>query len=268
MGNIFNAGIFGNNKSGKTVLGEAVLFKTGMTNRMGTITDGTTVFDYEAEEKSRMMSVNLSTGHINKSGKTLYIVDTPGYMDFLGEQISGVEAVDFGILTISADMGIESGTEKSWGLLKNKQKPVLLFINKMDLPEVKFEEVWKNIESFFGKNLVLITYPDIKNGKLNGVNELLEGKENTDENVKSYVQKSMDTIAELDDSLMEKYLEGEQLTAEEIAKYIKKGLLKGEIIPVLCGSALNQVGVEELVNFIFKYMPSTEELVPLKGKNK
>ena len=102
MGNIYNFGIFGHNKSGKTTLGEAILYKSGNIDRMGNISEGNTVLDYAEEEIKRVMSLNLSTGHLTWKGKKIFLVDTPGYMDFIGEQLCGIEAVDSALLTVSA----------------------------------------------------------------------------------------------------------------------------------------------------------------------
>ena len=265
MGKVYNVGIFGNNKSGKTILVEALLYKSGMIDRMGDINQGNTTMDYDEEEVNRLMSINLSTGFIKKKEDIIYLIDTPGYMDFIGEQISGIEGSDCAILNISAEGGIEVGTEKMWDLLKERSKPVVIFINKLDMPEIDFWKIWSELEEFFEKKVVLVNYPEFENGKLKGVINLLE-KNPVPEEAQKIFQSSMDTIAELDDALMEKYLEGEELKKEEIATHMKKGIVEGKIIPVLCGSGLNQIGVEELTDFILNFMPSTDELPPVKGE--
>lgn len=262
MGNIYNFGLFGHNKSGKTTLGEVILFKGKSIDRMGSINQGNTCLDYDPEEIKRLMSINLSIGNLKWKDKKLYFADTPGYMDFIGEQISGIKAVDFAILNISADSGIEVGTEKLWEMIQKENLPCLIFINKLDLPEINFKKLCQDIESFFGKKATFITSPVFENGKLAGVKNIFDGKEDD-----GILQKSLDNVMELDDTLMEKYLEGEKISTEEVSQFLKKGILENKILPVLCGSSLNQIGIEELLDFIVNFMPSTEELPPLKGKN-
>ena len=267
MGNIFNLGLFGHNKSGKTILGESMLFKSGAVTRLGQISEGNTILDYEEEEKKRLMSVNLSLGRLDWKSKKMYLIDTPGYMDFIGEQVCGLAAADFFVLNISAEAGIETGTEKIWSLLQELKLPGMVFINKMDLPEIDFSGLAKNLESYFGTKLVPITCPVFEGGKLSGVANLLDEKERGKEEYSEHSQRLKDSVAELDDTLMEKYLEEGILSGEELSGYLKKGITKGEIVPLLCGSAINQIGIDALLDFIIQYMPSSEDLPPVSGKD-
>ncbi len=266
MGRIFNVGIFGSNKTGKTTLVEAMLHRTGMIDRMGSIQEGNTTLDCDDEEIKRQMSINLSTGYV-KNGKNdiICFLDVPGYMDFIGEQLAGVEAADNALLTVSAGDGIDMGMEKLWEMVKERKKPALVFINKLDVPEVSFGKVWEELESVFGKTLLLVTAPVFENGKLTGVANLLDRKQAENPDFKKYVQQSMDVIAELDDALMEKYLEGAEIAFEDMARHIRRGIAEGRVIPVLSGSAANQIGIAELADFIFEYCPSSEELPAVKA---
>jgi len=266
MGGIFNIGIFGGNKTGKTSLAEAMLYKTGMVDRMGSISEGTTTLDYDEEEIKRQMSINLSTGYIKNAKDTLlYLLDTPGYMDFIGEQIAGMEASDTALLVLSADEGMDMGTEKLWELISEKKKPTSVFVNKMDIPDVSFDKLWEEMGSIFGKKILLVTAPVYENGKLTGIVSLLDKKQTDNQQFQKYIQQSMDVIAELDDALMEKYLEGAEISFEEMSQHIKKGIIEGRVIPILSGSAINQTGVAELTEFLFNYTPSSEELPALKA---
>ena len=265
MANIYNFGLFGHSKSGKTILGESILFKAKVIDRMGEINQGNTTLDYDEEEIKRLMSVNLSVASFLWKNKKIYFIDTPGYMDFIGEQLSGLEAIDFSILNISAEEGIEVGTEKTWELIQKKNLPAIIFLNKLDIPELDFKKIWNNLESFFGKKLVLITYPEFENNKFTKVINLFETKIEKEQH-KNFFSKSMDSIAELDDKLMEKYLEGEKISSEEISNCLKKGFIGRKIIPVLCGSGLKQIGIDELLDFIVNNIPSTEEFPPVCGK--
>ncbi len=267
MGKIYNIGFFGNNHVGKTMLAETMFYKSGMIDRIGDIAEGNTVLDYDAEEVAKQMSLNLAFGHIKKGDSIIYILDTPGYMDFVGEQICGIESCDVAVVVVAADEGITPSTEKQWELINRKGMPVVLFINKFDLPEVNFTKVWEEMKSFFGKNLLLINYPIIKESVLTEVVDSLRVKPDEHPDFKQYVQNSMDVIAELDDSLMEKYLEGTEISQEEMAHYLKIGVKEQKIIPVLTGSVVKQVGVSEFIDFILKYLPSSEEMPPLKVVN-
>ncbi|MCM8805784.1 MAG: elongation factor G [Candidatus Omnitrophica bacterium] len=267
MGSVYNFGLFGHSRSGKTILAEAILFKAGAIDRMGDINQGNTTMDYEEEEKRRLMSTNLAVAHFEWKKSICHIVDSPGYMDFIGEQIAAVEAVDIGILNIAADNGVEVGTEKSWNLLKNKQIPVIIFINKLDNEQADFQSTLKQINELFGKRAVNVIVPVFSGNKFQSVVNLLDPENQKKVEFQNFVQNLFDSIAEVDDALMEKYLGGENLTQQEIVTALQKGIVTGTIIPVCCGSGLNQIGVEQLLDFIVNYLPDTSHLPPLKAKN-
>ncbi len=267
MGSIYNFGLFGHSRSGKTILAEAILFKAGAIDRMGDINQGNTTMDYEEEEKRRLMSTNLSVAYFQWKKATCHIVDCPGYMDFVGEQISAVEAIDIGVLNIAADSGIEVGTEKAWHLLKAKGLPVIIFINKLDSEQVDFQSMMKQITEWLGKKAVCVVAPVFSGSKLQCLVNLLEPENQVKVEVQGFVQNLFDSIAEMDDTLMEKYLGGDNLTHEEIVSFLSRGVVNGTIIPVFCGSGINQAGVEELLDFIVNYLPPSSEMPPLKAKN-
>lgn len=267
MSSIYNFGIFGHSKSGKTILAEAILFKAGAIDRMGDINQGNTTMDYEEEEKRRLMSTNLAVANFQWKKAVCHMVDSPGYMDFMGEQISAVEAVDIGIINIAADSGIEVGTEKAWNLLSGKKLPIIIFINKLDLQDVDFNSVLKQINDWLGKKAVCVIAPLFSDKKLQSVVNLLEPSNQKNPEFQGFVQNLLDSIAEIDDSLMEKYLNGENLTSEEITSTLQKGVLNGSIIPVCCGSGINQTGIEQLLDFIVNYFPPSSQMPPIKAKN-
>ncbi|HPP07816.1 MAG TPA: elongation factor G [bacterium] len=267
VASVYNFGLFGHNRSGKTILAEAILFKAGVIDRMGDINQGNTTMDYEDEEKRRLMSINLAIAHFQWKKATCHIVDCPGYMDFVGEQISSAEAVDIGIINIAADSGIEVGTEKAWEMLKSRGLPVIIFINKLDAEQADFQSVLKQINDWIGKKAVCVIAPVFSGNKIQSVVNLLDPSNQEKQEFQGFVQNLLDSVAEIDDALMERYLSGEKLTKEEITYSIKKGVMEGSIIPVCCGSGLNQIGVEQLLDFIVGYLPSSSELPPLKAKN-
>ncbi len=262
MAKILSLGLFGHNKSGKTILGEALLFKAKAVERFGDINSGTTTLDYDEEAIKRQMSVSVSLGFFEWNGARIYLVDSPGYMDFVGEQLGALEAADVALINVAADGGIEVGTERIWELIHQRKIPAVVFVNKLDVPEINLNQLWEEMEKCFGKRLVFVTYPVFKDKQLSGVSRLLDGETGPSD----YRQKALDSLAELDDGLMEKYLETGQLSPEDISILLKKGILEGKVMPVLCGSALNSIGVEELLDFISRYLPGSEELPPVAGQ--
>lgn len=259
-------GIFGHSKSGKTILSEAILFKSGATDRMGNINQGNTTLDYEEEEKKRLMSINLSTAYFNWKKNLCFLTDSPGYMDFVGEQISACNAIDIGIINIASDSGIEVGTEKSYEILKNKGVPIIIFLNKLDSEQTDFKNIYKQTSEWLGKKNILITYPLINNKKIEKIINLMDDTSEISE-IKEYKQTFLDSVAELDDSLMEKYLNGNNITQEEMKKVLKENIIKGNIIPVFSGAAIEQSGIEELLNFITEFCPDTSSFPHVKAKN-
>ncbi|MCL5674224.1 MAG: elongation factor G [Candidatus Omnitrophica bacterium] len=261
----FNIGIFGHSKSGKTILGEAILFKAAVIDRMGGINQGNTLLDYEEEEKKRLMSINLATAYFNWKKNLCFLVDSPGYMDFIGEQISASYAIDLGIINIASDSGIEVGTEKSYEILKKQGIPLIIFLNKIDAEQADFKNISKQVSEWLGKKTILITYPGINAQKIEKVINVADDKQPLPE-ISEYRQNFLDSIAELDDSLMEKYLGGGNITQEEMAKVLKTGITNGNLIPVFSGSGANQSGIEELLDFIVEFCPDTSCLPPAKEK--
>ncbi|MCX7705407.1 MAG: elongation factor G [bacterium] len=267
MGSVYNFGLFGHSRSGKTVLAESILFCSGAIERMGDINQGNTTMDYEEEEKRRLMSTNLAVAHFQWKKMTCYIVDVPGYMDFIGEQISAAEAVDIGILNIAADSGVEVGTEKSWHLLSEKKVPIIIFINKLDAEQADFNSTLKQVNEYFGKRAVCVIAPILSGNRIQSVVNLLDPANQKKPEFEGLVQNLLDSIAEVDDVVMEKYLSGESLTSEEIASSLRKGILSGTVIPICCGSGLGRIGIEQLLDFITNYLPSSSEMPSLKAKN-
>lgn len=265
MGKVFNIGLFGPNKSGKTLLAEAMLYKTGMIDKFGGVNGTATTMDYDEEEIKREMGINLSVGYIKKDNNLIYFFDAPGYLDFIGEQIEGMEGCDIAVLVLSAQEGITTSAEKIWEMIKERGKPTIVFINKMDAPEVSFENLWNDLTTTLGKNLFTVTVPVVENEQIKGVINILDKKSGEDPAVQTYFQQTMDVIAELDDVLMEKYLEGADIFSEDIAAYIKKGFVEGKIVPVFSGAAISQTGIDEFISFILKFLPSSSEMLPVKA---
>ena len=226
-------------QAGKTSLVESLLFASGATTRKGTIAEGNTVCDYNSDEILRKNSINSSIVNLNWKGHFVQIVDTPGYADFIADMISGLRAADSALVVIDASSGIEVGTERVWDMLEELNLPCIIFINKTDKENIKLESVIAEIQERFSKSAAVIKMP--------------------------FSSQLMETIAETDDSLLERYLEGKDISQEELKAALKKAVVKGKIYPILSGSALKDQGVKELLDFIVDYMPSPLERTPLQA---
>ncbi|MFH0941029.1 MAG: GTP-binding protein, partial [Candidatus Omnitrophota bacterium] len=224
--------------AGKTSLIESLLFASGAITRKGSIAEGNTVCDYNSDEILRKNSINSSIVNLNWKGHFVQIVDTPGYADFIADMISGLRGADSALVVIDASSGIEVGTERAWDMLEELSLPRIIFINKTDKENIKLESVIAEIQERFSKSAAVIKMP--------------------------FSPGLIEAIAETDDSLLERYLEGKDISQEELKAALKKAVAQGKIYPILSGSALKDQGVKELLDFIVDYMPSPLERTPIK----
>ncbi|MFH1645782.1 MAG: elongation factor G [Candidatus Omnitrophota bacterium] len=257
--------------AGKTSLIDAVLYKAGVNSRHGKVDDGTSLCDFTPEEIDRKITITSKFMHIEYKGTRCYLVDTPGYADFIGSTISSFRAVDSAVVVVCALNGIEVGTEKEWGLLAERKRPRILFINKLDKDNTSFEKAFNSIRDTFGKECVALEFPVGKEASLSGTVSLLDKTaiEKLDGSDKELAEKLaeqlVETIAEVDDSLVEKYLGGEELTPAEINSALKKGVVENKLFPVFCGSAVKEVGIEPLMKGICDLMPSPIDMPDVEG---
>lgn len=261
---IRNVVVVSHGNAGKTTLAEAILFKKKLIQRMGRVEDGNTVSDYQPEEKGRKFSISLSLIPFEHKGYKVNFIDTPGYADFVADVLSGIRAAENGILLINASSGIEIQTKKYWKFLENEGKPRAIFINKIDIEGVDILKVIEQLKASFGNKVIPLTLPKYENGKLTGVEKVIDSEISE---LQTYKHEVFEIAAESDDSLLEKYLSGEELSKEEVISGLKNALLKKEFFPVFVGSATNLIGIEELLDFIVDYMPSPEEFGIITGEN-
>jgi elongation factor G len=240
--------LLGHAQSGKTTLAESLLYFCHATARKGKVDDGTTVSDYSFDEIERKNSINLSLLYCDYKGTRIQIVDTPGYADFFGEVISGVRAVDSAVIVVDATSGIEVGTERAWQIVEESNLPCIIFINKLDKEETDVHKTFSDIKNVLSKKASMIDSLDSP--------DLVEA------------------IAESDDKLLEKYLEGVKLTPEELSSGLTGAVIRRKVFPVLAGSALTDKGTLEILEAIVKYLPNPQERTnieavdPLKPENK
>ncbi len=251
--------------SGKTSLAEAILHNAGASNRFGKVEDGTTVSDYSDDEKERKVSINSSVLSFDYRGKHINMIDTPGYADFIGEVLSCFTAVDNAIVLVDAVEGVEVGTERVWSLANQYNLSRIIFINKMNKENIDFERVIEDIRDRFGKGCVLVTMPIGAGPGFKGVVDLMDTSRletlNGDEKDKALKLRNalIEVIAEKNDELLEKYLEGRELSPEEIRNGFKKGITLGEIFPVFCGTSIMDIGIKEILSAIVGILPSPSE---------
>lgn len=254
---IRNAALLAHSGAGKTSLVEALLLATKAINRLGRVEDGNTVSDFDPEEHRRQTSLQLSVSPCVSAGHKLNLVDTPGFADFVGEQVSALRAVDAAILVVSAPSGVEVGTELAWARIRERGLPTLVFVNKMDRDGADFEATLTQLRRVIGNQCVALSVPVGAAASLSGVADIIGGAGDAD------LAEAHDTlaeaVAETDDALTEKFLEDGELGAEDIRTGLRAGVKAGQIVPVLAGSATTGVGIEQLLQAIVDLLPSPAE---------
>jgi elongation factor G len=270
---IRNVVLLGHGSAGKTSLAEAVLFQTRAINRMGKVEDGTTVADFDEEETRRHISLSLSLVPCEWKNTKINLLDTPGYSDFVGEVISAVHVADLGLVLVDAISGVEVGTELVWSRAEARNLPRMVFINKMDRDNANFEGTIESLRENFGGNFVPLQLPIGSQEDFDGVVDLISLKafrgadgqagdipEPMADQVEEHRIVLMEAAAEGDDELIMKYLEGEELTADEIRRGLKAALLAGTATPVVCGAATKSLGVGQLLDSILSMTPAPNEV--------
>ena len=263
--NIRNIALIGHGSTGKTTLNESLLYITNTISNFGKVDDGKSVSDYGPEEIKRKISLNLSLNCIQNKDSKINILDTPGAGDFAGEVISALDAAESAVLLIDAEAGVQIETAKLWRKLEEKNYPRVIFINKIDKEHADIEKVLNNIkENFKNKIFIPLSVP-YKDGVINILDEeyhVQDGKDTKIESVPAdfglddYKVAVQEAAAESEDALMEKYLEGEQLTKEEIINGLKKTINEVKTIPIFCGSSLSNTGTKILHKCIIDLLPS------------
>jgi elongation factor G len=275
---IRNLGFFGHASSGKTSLCEALLLAMRQNTRLGSVVEGTSLLDYDEDEVSRKISINLSLGYGEWKDTLVNLVDTPGYADFFGNVVSGVRAVDNGIVVVDASSGVEVGTEMVWRRLDDARLPRAVFVNKLAKEHTAFDTTAEDLRKAFGTRVTPVFLPIGKETGLNGVVDLLNDKAYTYANgvrneipvpadmadaISQWKEKLIEAAAEVDETLMEKFIEGGDIAPDEMRAAIRKGIKAGVVYPLVVGDALAQVGVDVLLDLAVDVLPGPLDMSAL-----
>jgi elongation factor G len=283
--NIRNVALIAHSGAGKTSLVEAMLFNAGAIDRIGTVEAGNTTSDFEPEEIARKISVSSSLSYCDWKGTRVNLIDTPGFINFIEDTRGCLRVADGVIAVLCAVSGVKAETKKIWGYVTEYQIPSVIFINKLNKESANFYSTVQEANASFGLEPVPLQIPIGEGEQFRGVVDLLsmkgyifkDGKASETDipselstSAEEYRKKLVERIAEADDTLLEKYLEGEELTMDELLKGIKEGSLGRKFLPVVCGSAVGNIAIPQLLDKILLCLPSPVErsaVVPIKAKN-
>ncbi|WP_099320293.1 elongation factor G [Anaerococcus sp. Marseille-P3625] len=271
---IRNLALVGHSGSGKTTLAEALLYRTGAIDKKGRVEDGNTVSDYDKQEKKRHISIQSSIIPVEYEGYKINFIDSPGFFDFEGEVLQALRASEAALFVIDGENGIEVATEKYWNYTQEINLPSIIFVNKLDKENANFNKIVSDLHIEFGNKIIPLTLMLGEGEKFEGVIDVLDKKAYTYQNgekkeveipeirlaeVETVYDEIIEAVAETDDSLMEKFFEGEKFSEEEFRKGLSEAILNGSVVPLIAGSSEKEIGLSQLLEVICKYMPSIDD---------
>ena len=273
-----NVVLLSHSGAGKTSLCEAMLYSSGAITRLGKVDQGNTTSDYDPDEVKRKISIHLSLVPCEWQGMKVNLLDTPGYADFVGEVMAAVRVADGAVIVVCAASGVEVGTELVWDYVEERKTPRLVFVNKIDRENADFLKAVEELQQSYGKRCLPIELPIGAQDDFQGVVDLVTMKAYTQNQegeipdslrsqAEGFREKLVEAAAETDDKLIAKYLEGEGLTEEEIRQGLRVATLSGQVVPVLVGSALKNLGTTSLLHAISHYLPSPKDRDQISATN-
>ncbi len=282
---IRNVAVVGHGASGKTTLVDALAFVAGSSKRHGSVPDGTALTDYTPDEIERQYSISLALAHAEWMDTKINLIDTPGYLDFTGDAMAGVYAADAALVVVGATTGVEVGTEKVWEYAADRGIPRLLVVSMVDKEHADFERVYQDIRENLSAKVVPIEIPVgegpdfhgiinlfsrtchmYKKGTKSGEYDEADVPEEYTDRFERYSQDLIETIATTDDELLERYLEGEEISRQEAIVAMKAGMARGELFPLLCCSAELTYGTKALLSKLVELVPAPSEREPIAAK--
>jgi elongation factor G len=279
---IHNVALISHVGAGKTSLVDAALYDSGAVTRQGKVDEGSSISDFDPDELKRRMSLNAKVLPVEWKNSKINLIDTPGYADFVGEVKAGLRVADAALVVVTAEKGVEVGTELTWQYADERNLPRIILVNKLDRENTSFDNALKSLRDQFGLKVVPLQIPIGEQTNFKGVVDLVTQKGYTfeggnkvqeiaipaelKESINSYREQLIESAVESDDTIMEKFLEGEELSDEEVLSVVQMGTRSGQLIPVLCGSASKNIGVQTLLDAIVEYLPNAAESVPEDAK--
>lgn len=280
--NIRNVALISHGGAGKTSLTEALLFTSGAINRLGKIEAGNTTTDFDPDEIKKQVTINVGLAPLEWDGIKINLLDTPGYFDFIGDVLGALRVADSAVVVVCAVSGVEVGTEKVWGYADDFNLPRLVVVNKLDRENADYEGTLEQLREHFGYSVAPLQMPIGKEADFKGVVDLVgqkaimftdDGKsvstedipDDLKDNAEELREKLVEAVAEADDSLLEKYLEGEPLTDEEVKQGLRQGVLHNKIVPVLCSAGTSNFGTQPLLDLVKTYLPTPLDQGEQKG---
>ncbi len=278
---IRNVAFVGHGASGKTTLVDALAFVSGSSRRHGSVKDGSTLTDYSPDEIERQYSISLGLGYAEWMDTKINMIDTPGFLDFFGEAVTGLYAADAAVVVLSGTGGVEVGTEKVWDVCDDLHLPRILFVSLMDKEHADFEKVFADVKDHLSPKVLPVEIPVGNGPDFHGVINLFSGKahmfkpgtksgeydeveipDEYRERFERYSEQLTETVAATDDSLIERYLEGKEISRDEVVNAMKKAILEGEIVPLFVGSGELTYGMRALLTKMVELLPSPAEVPP------
>jgi elongation factor G len=275
---IRNVALISHVGAGKTSFVDAALYDSGAVTRQGRVDEGSSISDYDPDELKRHMSLNVKVLPVEWKNHKINFIDTPGYADFVGEVKAGLRVADSALVVVTAEKGVEVGTELTWQYADERHLPRMVLINKLDRENTSFDQALESLRNHFGIKVVPLQLPIGEQAAFRGVVDLVSQKAYTfeggnkvqeiavpadlKERISTFRTQLIESAVESDDTLMEKFLEDEELSDEEIVSVVKKGTHSGQLIPVLCAAASKNIGVQTALDAIVEYLPSPLETLP------
>jgi len=271
---IRNVALVGHRGCGKTSLAEAILFESGVVNRLGRVEDGSTVCDFEPDEQERGMSIGAAVTSFEHDGRKVNMIDTPGEPSFIADTLASLRVVDAAVVVVNGVTGVEVHTERIWQRAHEEGLARLLYVNMLDRERADFFRSLESLKGAFGPHVVATEIPIGSEQEIRGIVDLIDmtafeydgaGRQNSKQveipeelraQAEEYREKLMDEVAENSDALMERYLEGEEIAHEEIVAALKKGVTEGHLFPVTCGVATKNLGTNRLLEALVEDLPS------------
>ncbi len=271
---IRNVALVGHRGSGKTSVNEALLFSAGAVNRLGSVADGTTVSDSAADEKAREMSISAGLSSFRWDDRKINLIDTPGEPSFIADALAALRVVEGAVFVVNGVMGVEVSTSRLWERASELGLARIVFVNMLDRERADFFRSLDSLKEAFGPHVVATEIPIGQEHELEGVVDLIDmkayrydgvGRDNCEEieipealreQAQEYREKLMDEVAEVSDALMERYLEGEEISHDETVSALKTGVTEGKVFPVTCGAATRNLGINRLLDAFVEDLPS------------